>query len=116
MVLALTATLGALTILGTEGPEAGSDTGWNREISFSNNRNLGSQRDSVLQMALGSHTRSFNVFLTRARFLAFQALQGASVTFTDWEGNARPVLVNLVRRETGSRPFLYRTSISLLEQ
>ena len=116
MVLSATATLGGLTIEAAEGPERGSDTGWNREISFAHTRNLGSQRDTSLQMALGSHTRSFALFLNRQRFLSFQALQGSVMTFTDWEGNARSVLVTLVQREGNSRPFIYRTSISLLEQ
>lgn len=116
MALVANATLAGLTILAREGPEQASDSGWNREISFVNTRNLGSQRDSMLQMALGSHTRSFKLFLSRARFLAFKALQGQLTTFMDWEGDSRSVVVNLVRRESGSRPFIYRTTIELLEQ
>src|SRR4051812_33559559 len=98
MALTQTAILGLLTILASEGPEQASDSGWNREITFAVTRALGAQTDTALQMALGSHTRSFNLFLSRARFLAFKALQGKLVTFTDWEGDSRTVLVKSVQR------------------
>ena len=116
MALTVTATIGGLTIQGTEGPVSGSDTGWNRDITVQQSRPLGSQIDVVLQMALGSHVRSFSLFLTRARFQAFYALQGTVVRFTDWEGDIRNVYVRRVAREGSSRPFIYRTSIELVEQ
>lgn len=116
MALELTATLGSLTIAATEGPVPGSDTGWNRAISTQQTRPLGAEKDVILLMALGSHTRSFSLFLTRARFLVFQALQGRVLSFVDWEGQSRYVYVQRVSRESGSRPFLYRTVVELVEQ
>lgn len=116
MALGLTATLAALTIAATEGPVVGSDTGWNRDISIQQTRPLGTEKDVVLKMALGSHVRSFQLFLTRARFLVFYALQGTRITFVDWEGDSRTVYVKTVKRDSASRPFIYRTTIELVEQ
>jgi len=111
-----TATLGVLTIMATEGPEMGSDTGWNRDPYIARTQPLGANKDVVLQTALGSHVREFRLFLTRSRFLQFKTMMGTVKTFTDWNGYTRSVYVLSVRRETGSRPFLYRTVISLIEQ
>lgn len=110
------ARLGGFVMYIAEGPEPGSDSGWNREISYSNNRPLGSQRDSTLQMALGSHTREFTLNLEGARFSSLQAMQGTVVSFTDWQQDTRSVLIQRVRRESGSRSFLVRTRVELLEQ
>jgi hypothetical protein len=113
---AIPAHLGSFVMPIVEGPEPGSDTGWNRQISYAQNRNLGSQRDTMLQMALGSHTREFVLNLSQARFLTLQAIQGATMTFTDWYGDSRTVLVQSIERQSGSRPFLVKTRVNLLEQ
>lgn len=110
------ARLGGFVMYIAEGPEPGSDSGWNREISYAVTRPLGSQLDSALQMALGSHTREFTLNLSSARFSSLQAMQGTLASFTDWEQNTRTVLVRRVTRESGSRPFLVKTRVELLEQ
>jgi len=111
-----TATLGSFTFEGTEGVEPGSDTGWNREPTISQTRDLGANTDTILHMAAGSHTRSFVVRLPPARFLTLKAIQGTVVTFTDWGDDARSAYVLTVRRESGSRPFLVNTLVELIEQ
>ena len=106
---------GELRIEVNEGPLPGTDTGWNRFISIEQTRNLGAVRDHVLQTALGSHERQFQIFLSRDRFLQFQAIQGTVMPFTDWNDDERSVYVVSVRRDSGSRPFYYLTTIVLLE-
>lgn len=110
------ARLGSFVMPLLEGPEPGSDSGWDRSISYANTRNLGSQRDTSLQMALGSHTREFTLNLSSARFSTLQNMQGATVTFTDWEQDSRTVLILSVSRQNGSRPFLVKARVNLLEQ
>ena len=76
---------GPLLFEGDEGPVFGSDTGWNRVPSLDRARPLGSTRDSVVTLALGSFERSFEVYLTPTRATFLESLLATAATFTDWD-------------------------------
>ena len=71
-----------------ERPVWGSDSGWNRTPSISQQRPLGSSIDSIVTLAIGSAVRVFECYMTPARFATFQALLNTTALFTDWD---RPV-------------------------
>jgi len=68
-----------------EQPIFGSDTGWDRDPSYSEQRPLGSAIDSIVTMALGSARRSFACYLSPDRFDALEALVNTAAAFTDWK-------------------------------
>ncbi len=69
----------------SERPITGTDTGWNREPSYSKSRPLGSSRDSIVTLAVGSPTRTWEAWLTPARYATLSAMLNTMGTLTDWE-------------------------------
>jgi len=111
------ATLGSFVfVANSDAVQPGSDSGWNRELTIQQTRPLGSNRDVILKMALGSHTRQFVVRTSPARFLLLQALLATIIVFTDWSGNSRTVYVQTIRRDQGSRPYSVFVTVELVEQ
>lgn len=68
-----------------ERPLAGSDTGWKRTPKRDRSANLGSATDSIVTLAIGSATRSWEAHFEPDRFDALEALVGSTDTLTDWE-------------------------------
>lgn len=68
-----------------ERPIHGSDTGWQRDHpNYDVAMPLGSSRDSVVLIAVGSARRSFECYLSPTRYTALEALLTTSAVFTDW--------------------------------
>jgi len=63
----------------------GSDSGWNLKPSYDRSTPLGSAKDSIVTLAIGSAERSFELYLSPARFSTLLALLNTQQTFTDWE-------------------------------
>lgn len=110
------AQLGTFVFGFEEGPEPGSDSGWNRDLKLQRSSPLGSIKDSLLLLAAGSSVRTLTCGMTLARFNTLKALQGTVVTFVDWVEDSRSCYVLTVRRESGSRPFWIRARLELIEQ
>lgn len=68
----------------TESPIWGTDAGWVLSPSYSRQRPLGSSGDVITALAIGSAERTFEVYLTPARFLILQGLLNTTGSFTDW--------------------------------
>ena len=79
------ASFGTFNFQRNERPIWGSDSGWNRKPSVSQQRPLGSAIDSIVTLAVGSSVRVFECYLTPARFATFQALMNSTADFTDWD-------------------------------
>jgi hypothetical protein len=79
------AAFGGFTFATDEGPAPGTDTGWANQLSLDRARPLGSARDSIVTLAVGSATRAFQVSLTLARYAVLLAMINTVATFTDWE-------------------------------
>ncbi len=47
--------------------------------------NLGSARDSIVTLGIGSALRSFELYMTAARYGVLAALQNTVANFTDWD-------------------------------
>lgn len=110
------ASLGGFTFFkGQENVVPGSDSNWNRNPSFQITRARGASRDSVLVLAMGSHSRTFSVAMSLERFKELRNYVGAYVTFTDWELDSRQVFVTKINRQ-GGRPFRNVVDIELIEQ
>ncbi len=62
-----------------------TDLGWNRRISTSRQRPLGTGTDSIVTLAVGSASRTFEVRLTPARLATLEALVNTTALFTDWD-------------------------------
>ncbi len=71
-----------------EMPLPGTDVGWVRSPTYSRVRPLGSARDSILTLAIGSAERSWELYLAPARLAALEALLNSTATLVDWD---RPV-------------------------
>lgn len=71
-----------------EMPLPDTDVGWVRSPTYSRVRPLGSARDSILTLAIGSAERSWELYLTPARLAALEALLNSTATLVDWD---RPV-------------------------
>lgn len=77
---------GGFRFLGVdERPVFRTDSGWNRRISTSRQRPLGTATDSIVTLAVGSASRAFEVHLTPARLAILEALVNTTALFTDWE-------------------------------
>ncbi len=113
----LTAILGSFT-LDTRYDQVvpGSDSGWNLQPGIQQSHPLGSDRDSILTMYLGSKIRNFTLATSPARFVQLALLMTRTLTFTDWTGDTRTVYVKTVARQQGSRPFLVIAAIELVSQ
>ena len=81
---------GFSTLLWTreEMPLPGTDVGWVRTPSYSRVRPLGSARDSIVTLAVGSAERSWELYLTPTRLTAHEAVVNSTATLVDWD---RPV-------------------------
>jgi len=78
---------GAFLFQREEWPIHGTDGGWNRSPSINRSRPLGSATDDIVALAIGSAERSFECYLTPARYASLEALVNTTGTFVDW---ARP--------------------------
>lgn len=76
---------GGFTFAAEEEPEHNQDSGWVTSLKLARASNLGSIRDSIVTLAVGSSEREFTVWLTRARYQVLQALMNTVATFTDWD-------------------------------
>lgn len=77
---------GGFRFLGVnERPIFRTDRGWNISITTSRQRPLGTATDSIVTLAIGSASRSFELYLTPARFATLQALVNTTALFTDWD-------------------------------
>ena len=76
---------GAFLFQREEWPIFGTDSGWNREPSIDQSRPLGSARDSIVTLAIGSAIRSFECWLSPARYVVLAALINTTAVFTDWD-------------------------------
>lgn len=72
----------------SEKPALDGDSGWVVAITASKSRALGSIADSITVMALGSKTRTLEIYLAEDRLATMQALVGTTAQFCDW---TRPV-------------------------
>lgn len=80
------ASFGSFLFKRTERPLPESDTRWKREQpSRDQTRPLGSNKDSIVTLALGSATRSYECLFSRDRFDAFVLLVNTTAAFTDWD-------------------------------
>jgi hypothetical protein len=61
-----------------------TDSRWVREPKRDRSSPLGSARDTIVTLALGSADREFEILFEPTRFAAFEALVGTTDTFTDW--------------------------------
>lgn len=61
-----------------------TDAGWVLAPSFVQQRPIGSTVDNVFAVSIGSATRSFEITLTRTRFLELQQFLNTTAVFTDW--------------------------------
>jgi hypothetical protein len=66
----------------------GTDQGWALAPSYVQGRPVGSTKDHIVATAIGSATRTFEIYLEQDRFIQLQALLNTVGLFTDWE---RPV-------------------------
>lgn len=76
---------GGFTFAADEGAAPGSDSGWVTTLKTDRATPLGSARDSIVTLGVGSATRAFEVSLTLARYAVLLALLNTVATFTDWE-------------------------------
>ena len=76
---------GGFTFTAEESPAPGADSGWLAELKLDRNSPLGSARDSIVTLAVGSATRALELYLTLARYAALRALVNTVAIFTDWE-------------------------------
>lgn len=67
-----------------EKPALDGDSGWVVNITSAKGRALGALSDSVTVMALGSKTRTLEIYLAEDRLLALQAFVGTTASFCDW--------------------------------
>lgn len=65
-------------------PIEGGDTGWLVSITAARGRALGALTDSITVMAVGSQTRTLELYLAPDRLAALQALVGTTAEFCDW--------------------------------
>lgn len=66
----------------------GTDVGWVTSPSYDRKRTLGSARDVVTALSIGSAEREFEIYLSEERFNALHSLINTTSLFTDWK---RPV-------------------------
>lgn len=97
---------GGFTFTAEEEPEHSQDSGWVTSLKLARAANLGSTRDSIVTLAVGSSERDFMVWLTRARYQALQALMNTVATFTDWDSvpDSRPAFLAEVAPEQWATP------------
>lgn len=67
-----------------EHPIENTDTDWTRDPSYSESRPLGSSTDSFVALAVGSATRSYEIYITPDRFRTLEALVNTSASHVDW--------------------------------
>jgi len=79
------ASFGAFYFQRSEWPLDGTDSGWNYEPKRSIRQALGSSRDDILLLAVGSQMRQFECLLSPARLATLRGLLGTTALFTDWE-------------------------------
>jgi len=80
------ASFGAFYFTKQETALPGTDSGWNStNTKLSIRSPLGSARDDILLLAVGSQTRQFECLLAPARLVTLRALLGTVALFTDWE-------------------------------
>lgn len=65
-----------------------SDTNWVKTPAYQRQRPLGSATDVAIALSIGSAERSFELYLTPARFAQIEGMLNTSALFTDW---GRPV-------------------------
>ncbi|OGS01179.1 MAG: hypothetical protein A2V88_08850 [Elusimicrobia bacterium RBG_16_66_12] len=76
---------GGFTYAADERPAPEADTGWVTALKLDRATPLGSARDSIVTLGVGSASRMFELYLTLARYAAHLALVNTVATFTDWE-------------------------------
>lgn len=75
---------GAFLFEDSERPLVDTDTGWTLEPTIARSRPLGSTRDNLRTMAIGSAERGFELRMEENRFATLQAMMNTTATFTDW--------------------------------
>lgn len=65
-----------------------TDSGWALAPTYSQTRPIGSNKDHIIAVAIGSATRSFEVNLEQDRFNILQGMLNTVAEFTDW---TRPI-------------------------
>ncbi len=106
-----------------------TDSGWSRTPAISQQRPLGSAIDSIVTLAVGSAVRTFECYLTPARFITLEALVNTSALFTDWDRptpDSRQAFLRrvsqvrrtdvLVRSSNGVTPNSIRARVELVSQ
>lgn len=106
-----------------------TDEGWERQPAISQQRPLGSAIDSIVTLAIGSASRTFECRLTPARFTALEALLTTTALFTDWDRptpDSRQAFLRavtpldrtdvLICRNDGSTPNTVRVRVELISQ
>lgn len=78
---------GALRFRSTERPLPGTDKGWQYSPTLARSRPLGSTRDDIVVLAVGSQTREFEALFDPDRFSSLRSLINTAGVFTD---NDRP--------------------------
>lgn len=105
----------------------GTDTGWNRQPGYAQSRPLGSARDSIVTLAIGSAARKFECLLSPSRYDELAGLVNSAAFFTDWErpapGQRFAFLANIEQRQwvavrcsDGETEKRIRTVVSLISQ
>lgn len=67
-----------------EQPIEGTDTFWRKQPKRDQSSNLGSSRDSIRTLAVGSATRTFELWMEQSRLDQFEGMLGRNGYFTDW--------------------------------
>lgn len=118
------ASLGGFTFATDEQPPPEADTGWVTTLKLDRVSPLGSAKDSIVTLAVGSATRAFEVWLTLARYATLAGLVNTVVSFTDWEAvpNTRNAFVAGVNPVDYSGPWsgetgnMVRVRVELVSQ
>jgi hypothetical protein len=76
---------GSIFFADDERPLETSDSNWINEPSYARSRALGSAKDNIRTLAIGSAERSFEILMTASRYAAARALINTTATFTDWD-------------------------------
>jgi len=110
-----------------EWPIYGTDTNWNTKLTQARSRPLGTATDSVVTLAVGSLSRSFECYLSPTRFSSLRALLNTTEAFVDWQrptpGNQEALLSGITRLGSvrmkcsdGTTRERIRTRVELISQ